>query len=145
MSNIVMSTKRTNTARKNAGIVSAALTTLIGIFVIAFYCYASEHTYSDSVVFLLLVGLFLLGDGIVMITMNCINGSTYVDIYEDRIVGKGIQNLNPQNFNVKMEQVSNISVQGFWLHIHTNSGIYKVMTDKKTATAIFNYYIELKG
>ena len=145
MNNVIKSTQNTNTARRNAGIVSSVLTILIGIFVVAFYCYANERTYSDSVIFLLLLGLFLIGDGIVMTAIHCINGSTYVDVCKDRFVGKGIQNLNSQNFNIKIEQISNISVQGFWIHIHTSSGIYKIMTDKKTATEIFNYYNELKG
>ena len=141
---MIMSTKNTNTARKNAGIVTSVLTAISGIFVIAFYVYANERTYSDSVVFLLLLGLFLIGDGIVMAAINCINGSTYVDVYKDRIVGKGIQNMNVQNFNIRIEQVNNITVEGFWIHIHTNIGSYKVMTDKNTATDIFNYYIESK-
>lgn len=145
MNNVIMTTKNTNTARRNTGIVSSVLTVLIGIFAIAFYCYASEYTYSDSIIFLLLLGLFLIGDGIIMTAIHCINGSTYVDVYKDRFVGKGMQNLNSLNFNVKIEEISNISVQGFWIHIHANGGIYKVMTDKKTATEIFNYYIELKG
>ena len=145
MNNVIMSTQNTNTARRNAGIVSSVLTILIGIFVVAFYCYANEHTYSDSVIFLLFLGLFLIGDGIIMTAIHCINGSTYVDVCKDRFVGKGIQNLNSQSFNIKLEQISNVSVQGFWIHIHTSSGIYKVMTDKKTATEIFNYYNELKG
>ena len=145
MNNVIMSTKNTNTSRRNAGIVSAVLTILIGIVTVAFYCYANERTYSNSIIFLLLLGLFFIGDGIVMTAIHCINGSTYVDVCKDRFVGKGIQNLNSQSFNIKIEQIINISVQGFWIHIHTSSGIYKVMTDKNTATKIFNYYIELKG
>ena len=96
-------------------------------------------------VFFLLLGLVLIGDGMVMTAIHCVNGLTYVDVYEDKFVGKGIQNLNLLDFNIKIEQISNISVQGFWIHIHTNSGVYKIMTDKKTATEVFNYYNELKG
>ena len=44
MNNVIMSTKNTNTSRRNAGIVSAVLTILIGIVTVAFYCYANERT-----------------------------------------------------------------------------------------------------
>lgn len=145
MNNMVMSTKNTTDKRKKAGIVSSALTILIGIFVVAFYIYANEHTYSDSVILILLLGLFFIGDGIIMIAIHCVNGSTYLDVYKDRFVGKGIQNLNALNFNIKIEDINNISIEGVWLHIQTSSGTYKVMTDKNTATNVFNYYIELKG
>lgn len=145
MNNMVMSTKNTTATRRNTGIVAAVVTIVMGILVVAFYIYANEHTSSDGVILCLLLGLFLICDGIIMTAIHCINGSTYVDVYKDRFIGKGIQNLNALNFNIKLEEINNISVEGFWLHIQTSSGTYKVMTDKDTATKIFNYYIKLKG
>lgn len=145
MNNMVMSTRKTTNSRRNTGIVLAILVTLIGAFIVAFYIYAKEHTNDDNAIFLLLLGLFLVGDGMIMVVKNCVNASTYVDIYKDRFVGKGIQNLGALGFNIKTEEVNNISIEGFWLHIHTSSGAYKVMTDKNTAQKVFNYYISLKG
>lgn len=145
MKDVIISTKGTAKARRNTGMISSIIICLFGIFITAFYCYASTQTHDKTIIMLLLLGLFLLGDGAVMAVIHYINGTTYLDVCPDRIVGKGIQNLNPQDFNIKNEQINNITVQGFWVHIHANGGVYKVMTDKKTASEIFNYYIELKG
>ena len=80
-----------------------------------------------------------------MTVINYINGSTYVDVYKDRLVGKGIQNFSSLDFNIKITELNNISVEkGFWLHINTTSGKYKVMTNKDTAAKVYNYYIGLK-
>lgn len=150
MKDVLISTKGTANAKRNTGIVCSALMLLIGIFIVAFYGYASTRTYDKSINLILFLGLFVICDGIIMGTIHFMNAATYVDICRDRFVGKGLQNFNPQNFNpqnfnIKNEQITNITVQGFWVHIHTTSGMYKVMTDKKTASEIFNYYVELKG
>ena len=145
MNNVIISTKNTNTKYKNTGIVCAALTGAIGFLILCGYFFLSSHSSDDTLIVVLLLGLFLIGDGIITATLRYINASSYVDIYKDRVIGKGIQNFSPLDFNLKFEQIGNISVEGIWVHIHTNSGGYKVMTDKKTATEIFNYYNELKG
>lgn len=144
MKEVIISTKGTANARKNVGIGCAIAMVLLGIVVVAFYCYLSEHTRDKSILVILFCGLFALCDGIITAALHYINGTTYVDVYRDRIVGKGIRNLNPQDFNMKNEQIGNVTVQGFWVHIHTNAGTYKVMTDKKTASEIFDYFVALQ-
>ena len=145
MNNTIITTKGTATARKKAGITLSILMILVGILVFAFYIYASEHTRDDSVILILFMALFLMGDGIVMTAIHYLNGSTYVEILEDRFVGKGLQNFNLQDFNIKLEQISNVTVEGIWIHIHTNIGNYKVMSNKDVASKVFNYYVNLKG
>lgn len=140
MDNVIISTKKTNDKYKNTGITCAVLTAILGLIAIIGYMYLSEHSSEDSLIFLLLVGLFLIGDGIITATLRYINSTSFVDIYEDRITGKGIQNFSPMDFNIKHEQVNNITTEGIWIHIHTTSGIYKIMTDKETAAEVFSYY-----
>ena len=77
---------------------------------------------------------------------NYISGQTYFDVYADRFIGKGMQNFSLLSFNIKFEEINNISIEkAFWIHIHTSGGTYKIMTDKNTATKVFNYYIDLKS
>lgn len=145
MNDVIISTKNTNTKYKNTGIVCAVLMCVLGFLILCGYFFLRSHSSDDTLIAVLLLGLFFIGDGIITATLRYINASSYVDIYSDRLVGKGIQNFSPLDFNLKFEQIGNISVEGIWIHIHTNSGTYKVMTDKNTATEIFNYYTELKG
>ncbi len=145
MNDVIISTKNTNTKYKNTGIVCAVIIGVIGFLILCGYFFLSSHSSDDTLIVVLLGGLFFIGDGIITATLRYINASSYVDIYKDRVIGKGIQNFSALDFNLKFEQIGNISVEGIWVHIHTNSGNYKIMTDKKTATEIFNYYNELKG
>ena len=69
---------------------------------------------------------------------------TYVDVYDDRFVGKGIQDMSVLGFNIKLEEINNVAIEGYWLHIQTSSAVYKVMTNNSTAEKVFNYCIELK-
>lgn len=145
MNNVIISTKNTNTKYKNTGIACAVLMCVLGFLVLCGYFFLSSHSSDDTLIVVLLLGIFLIGDGIITATLRYINASSYVDIYQDRVIGKGIQNFSPLDFNLKFEQIDNVSVEGIWVYIHTNSGNYKVMTDKKTATEIFNYYNQFKG
>lgn len=144
MNGEIISTRNTNTKYKNTGIICAILMSVLGLAIIGGYCYLSEHSSDDSLIWVLLFGLFLFADGIITTTFRNINASSYVDIYQDRFIGKGIQNLSPLNFNLRIEDIINVSTEGIWLHIHTNSGKYKVMTNESTAMRIFNYYHGLK-
>ena len=65
-------------------------------------------------------------------------------MYDDRFVGKGIQDMSILGFNIKLEEINNVAIEGYWLHIQTSSGVYKVMTNNSTAEKVFNYRIELK-
>ena len=146
MGNIVMSTKKTAAAYKNIMIVLSIISMILGILSIAFYSVAIERTSNKGVIILLILAVFFIVEGIITFVKNYISGLTYVDVYKDRFIGRGIQNLSVLNFNIKNEEINNISIaKGFWLHIQTNSGTYKVMTNDKTAAKIFNYYIGLKG
>ncbi len=145
MNDVIISTKNTNTKYKNTGIVCAILMCVLGFLVLCGYFFLSSHSSDDSLIIVLLLGFFMIGDGIITATLRHINASSYVDIYKDRIIGKGIQNFSPLDFNIKFEHIDNISVEGIWLHIHTNSGTYKIMTNEETAKKVFNYYTELIG
>lgn len=77
-------------------------------------------------------------------------GLTYVDVYRDKVVGKGLPKqsifVNDELFNIKNEQIINVTmIRNWFLCIHTVSGKYYIMTNQKTGAEIMNYYAELKG
>lgn len=140
MDNVIISTKNTNTKYKNTGIASAVLICLVGILIVCGCFFLDSHSSGGSLTVLLLLGLFLFCDGIITAVLRFINASSYVDIYSDRLVGRGIRNFSPLDFNLKSVQVTGISVVGIRIHIHTAAGTYKIMTNKETAAKIAEYY-----
>ncbi|MBR0360258.1 MAG: hypothetical protein IIX21_04020 [Clostridia bacterium] len=146
MNNVIMSTKNTATTYKNTCIVLAVVSIVMGIVALCFYGFLSENYESNGTILLLLIGLYFVVDGIIKFLKNYISGQTYFDVYADRFIGKGMQNFSLLSFNIKFEEINNISIEkAFWIHIHTSGGTYKIMTDKNTATKVFNYYIDLKS
>ena len=140
MDNVIISTKNTNTKYKNTGIARAVLICLVGILILCGCFFLDSHSSGGSLTVLLLLGLFLFCDGIITAILRFINASSYVDIYSDRLVGRGIRNFSPLDFNLKSVQVTGISVVGIRIHIHTAAGTYKIMTNKETAAKIAEYY-----
>lgn len=140
MDNVIISTKNTNTKYKNTGIARAVLIYLVGILIVCGCFFLDSHSSGGSLTVPLLLGLFLFCDGIITAVLRFINASSYVDIYSDRLVGRGIRNFSPLDFNLKSVQVTGISVVGIRIHIHTAAGTYKIMTNKETAAKIAEYY-----
>ncbi len=144
MKNIVISTRNTTDTRKKVTMVLSAMLILLGIFVVALCFCADENTNLHDAIVLLLIGFLIIGYGIIMAVKNYINTLTYVDVYDDRIIGKGIQDMSVLGFNIKLKEINNVAIEGYWLHIQTSSGVYKVMTNNSTAAKVFNYCIKLK-
>ena len=122
MDSVIISTKNTNTKYKNTGIARAVLICLVGILIICGCFFLDSHSSGGSLT-VLLIGLFLFCGGIITAVLRLINASSYVDIYGDRLVGRGIRNFSPLDFNLKSAQVTGISVVGIRIHIHSRRNI----------------------
>ena len=146
MSNLIMSTKNSATTYKNICIVLSVVSMVIGIVAFCFYGFLMENYESSGTIILLLIGLYFLIDGIIKFYSNYISGQTYLDVYADRLVGKGLRNFSILSFNIKFEEVNSVSIEkAFWIHIQTSGGTYKIMTNKDIATKFCDYYTKLKG
>ena len=149
MNNLIMSTQNTATKYKNVRIVLGIASVLTGIIAFCLYAFLKEEYESDiskGAMLLVFVALYFIISGFIEFIKYINYGQTFLDVYADRFIGKGIQNFGVLSFNFKREEIKIISVEkGFLLHIQTNSGTYKVMTNNDTATKILNYYNELKG
>lgn len=71
--------------------------------------------------------------------------STFANIYSNKIVGKGLQQLTVKDFDLSFMQVTDISCTGRFLDINTAAGKYKVVTSANLAKEIFHYYNAMKN
>lgn len=145
MNNVILSTRYSNDSYKNMATSVAVLTCLLGIAVaIGGFFLMSQ---SDEGVLILgpILGAIMIVEGIITGTIRNRFAETYVDCYEDKMVGQGIQNLGVLAFSFKFNQIVNVSVDGINIYIHTNSGKYQIISDKETAMRVFDYYHENKG
>lgn len=141
MTGIILSTKNTNKQYKR-GIISAIVLSVLGIIIMGIYCFFRSKSSADELILIFLAGLFLLGDGIITATFKYLFSKSYMDMYTDRIEGKGIQGFSVLDFSVNLNQVLNISTEGIFIKIDTNCGTYKIISDKVTAKKVFDYYCQ---
>lgn len=136
----IMSTKGTNSRQKIAGILSGGVMIIVGIFAFAFAVYMSEYGQSSSSMALFILGVVALIWGIMEIALNFYWATAYIDIYDDHMEGKGIQQIEVRNFNINNSQIKNITTSGMRVQIHSDMGEFKIVTNKETAEKIFNYF-----
>lgn len=98
-------------------------------------------------------GLFLL-IGMLSAIYHVMVSKTYVDFFEDRIVGAGMQGIQSKTFALRYEQILDISSSrgflnlesgsGVFLVINTPAGSYKIITNKAKEKEILEFYDSLK-
>ena len=90
---------------------------------------------------LLVYAIFFIPD--IFIILELLNCRAYVNVYEDRMEGRGIQGFyHIMDFNLKYDKIVNVSREKACLFIHTSNGKYKIYTDFKTGKQIFDYFAE---
>ena len=101
--------------------------------------YASFWYRSEGESLQRVAGLFLL-IGMLSAIYHVMVSKTYVDFFEDRIVGAGMQGIQSKTFALRYEQILDISSSrgflnlesgsGVFLVINTPAGSYKIITNK---------------
>lgn len=81
--------------------------------------------------------------------------TSYADVYQDRIAGKGMQTLMLKDFDLRFDQIVNISQNnGFlsagteknvFLEINTVGGNYKIRTTADCAREIMEFFQRTRG
>lgn len=140
MNGVILTTKGTTKSYRSRGIIGGVIMGVAGLFVLIIFFVFSSRVHDNRLVFFLIIALFMLFDAFVTIAVKCAYARSYVDIYGDRLVGKGIRGLNVVDFNIQRSQVSNITAEGSTININTVSGAYKIITNKDTAQKVFYYY-----
>lgn len=140
MNGLILSTKGTAKNYRNRGIIGGLILCMVGLFLTIIYGVFRSRSSAQVLVLILILGLLIIFDGFYTIMRNCIFSTTYLDIYSDRISGKGAQKLNMQNFNAGLNQISNITVNGICIDVSIGANTYRIFSDKETASKVLNYY-----
>ena len=74
------------------------------------------------------MAIILLGVGLVYFVYNVMQSKTYADVYPDRICGKGLQNFMLKEYDLRFDQIVEISQSKGFLNCGTGSGVYLVVT-----------------
>lgn len=141
---MILSTKGTNSKYKNGAIINGVITMILGVLIIGFYCFASSKTSDSKLIVLMLVGLFFLAEGLITMCIKILFSKSFVEIYQDRMKGKGIQNFNVMDFDLDNGKITGVTTDKQFIFINTTAGTYKIISDKKTAQKVFDYCSSLQ-
>ncbi|MDD7653018.1 MAG: hypothetical protein SOY32_05320 [Candidatus Faecousia sp.] len=136
MNRIVMTTKKTNIAFLASSLISSLLFFGLGIYLMNL----SDRAWGQNATTLKTAAVTLWIVALVHILVDISFATSYADVYEDRIVGKGIQQLFVREFNLDYGQITDISCTGGRLYISTPGGKYKIITNAAKAKEVFDYY-----
>ena len=141
MNNPIITTQKTSSRYLASQLIYDVLFIFIGIYFMA-------KGLSAFCTFLIFGGLSALYHAMV--------SSAYVDIYADRIEGKGMQKVAMQSINLRFDQITDISTsRGFmnleatgmneFLVINTSAGSYKIITTSARAKEIVDFCKNAQG
>lgn len=109
-----------------------------------------SYWYRDEGRALQMLGYFFLFDAVLSALYHGIVSRTYMDIFEDRIIGSGMQGIQSKSFNLRFDQIVGISSSkgflniesagGTFLVINTVAGNYKVITTEARAREVLDFF-----
>ena len=145
MDKIIMTTKKTNTPYLIAGLIESLL--YAGI---AFYCLQLKEDMIDAWHFsyantLNTCAIILFISAAINFLYKLSASTSFVDVYCNKITGKGIQQFIVRDFELNFEHVTDISCTGRFLYINTPAGKYKIITNATCAKEIFSHYNTIKN
>ncbi len=147
MNRVVITTKKSNKAYLIAGILVAVLFAGFAMYLNSYIGNMSsfELAFSKtaSSISTCVTILYIVAFVELMWTILC--AMSYADVYEDKIVGKGMEKLNLRDFHLDYSQITDISYSGLNLYISTVGGKYKIITNAVKAKEVFNYYNKVKN
>ena len=142
MGKILITTKETNKKYVKLSLTAAfiplILGNLMGLMGIALMVMSKET--SGISVFCLFFGIAGAAYGGYRGFRSLADGKTYLDFYDEYIQGIGLINNSPNSFKISLTEVANITANGTMINLHTNSGIYKIITDVETAKKVVELY-----
>ena len=137
---MILSTKGTNNSYKTKGMIGALMMIGLGIVFLILYFFLSSKSSDNKLVAVFVLSMLSFFDGLIQLVKNNTFAKSYLEIYSDKISGKGIQQLNVVDFTLPIQKVQSITIEGFNINVNTLSGTYKIISDKETAEKVFKYY-----
>lgn len=148
MNGPIITTNGTNSASKLSAIISGILNVVFAIFIISFFSKKMDAVPTSIRADVLskmtgwIIILTVLWCAMVVYTVYQLSiCRSYVDVFEDRVVGRGICNVyQVLDFSIPRNQITNVTYMKHFVFISHAGSRYKIITDAKTAKIIFDYF-----
>lgn len=132
----LITTRDTNKASKLSAVISGILDVIFAIMFISFF----KDQDLEEVAGLIVLCVAVLGGLVIYTAYQFSICRSYVDVYEDRLEGKGIQNgYQLTDFTLSYDKITNVSCSGINVLIHTSGGNYKILTNAETSKKVYEY------
>lgn len=109
----------------------------------------STYVYRSEGAALQKLSIFLIIYAALSLLYHLMVSRTYADVFEDRIVGTGMQGIQSKSFDLRFDQLNGISASKGFLNIESGSGVflvintpagnYKVLTTEARAREIMDF------
>lgn len=148
----ILTTRKTNLLYMITELLSDGIITvgLASFFLIRAEELYASYWYRSEGETLQRVGFIVLFFGLLSICYHAMVSRTYVDIFGDHISGSGMQGIQCKSFELRFDQIVDLSVSkgflnlescgGAFLVINTAAGNYKIITTDARAKEIVGYY-----
>ena len=140
---LLISTRADVTGRKTTVIIGSIIYAAMGIF---FICSDfSDFIGSDTAA--ILFGLFAMVYAVCGAAFGLINLKSYCDVYENGVVGTTTIGLTTpaQNFEIRYDEIRNLTVSGKAIQIYTQYTVYKVLALRNAEAAAANIRARLQS
>ncbi|MBE7036184.1 MAG: hypothetical protein E7403_02700 [Ruminococcaceae bacterium] len=64
----------------------------------------------------------------------------YINVYEDHAEGKGLQGKGMNTFYLSNNQIRSVTQESYYLCLHTDIGVFRIICDKKSRLEIMKFY-----
>lgn len=156
MNTPIVTTQKTSSRYLISKLMFDAIFLIIGIYFFSLVDDLSAQWRYDLIDTVKRAGWIFVILGLAFAVYHVMASQTYVDIYADRLEGKGMQKFTAQSISLRFDQVTDISLsKGFmnvevsgligFLVISTVAGSYKIVTTTERAKEIIDFYKKEQG
>ena len=144
----LITTRDTNKTSRTGAIIGGVLDVLFAIFMICFIkgkadkvpSYLQDEFWEASAG-LIIFCVIVLGCMVIYTVYQFSICNSYVDVYDDHMEGKGIQNIYQiVDFNLGYDKIVSVTCSGIYLSIQTSGGKFKILTNVETAKKVYDHY-----
>ncbi len=151
MNTPILTTRDTNKISKVFAIISGILDIVLAAFVFSFFKkridsvpYYMQDAYTEEISGFIGFAAIAFIAAIFYSVYQFVICRSYVDVYENRLEGKGIQNVYQiVDFNLSYDNITSVTCRGPYLNIQTPGSKYKILTNVKTAQKVYSHCSEV--
>lgn len=144
MNNPILTTRQTNKTFKLSAVISGIADVVFVVLIWTFFKsrmdalpqYMHDDFLKEAAGAIVLLTI-LIGAAVIYTAYQFLICRSYVDVYEDRMRGMGIQDrFHLLDFDLSRDKITNVTSSGIYVFIHTPGGKYKIVTNAVTAQEV---------